>query len=313
MYSPSLTFTTIAINISLKKISASARFLVLSMSTYLTLTGIPMCRMPSVWRPMSTWRQRLSKLVCSDTGWLPSHTNSGQNSLVSCVSMCPKLFIICSMPSTLTLFNCRPAWNDWISMLRACFCDVYMPITAIVIVTSTLYVIFALYPEERENKMKIFLFFHVAWVWDYMNEQLIVKSVFLCITVQLLSALQDSQMQLKFKTSRYIHPSIQTSLHWDQERSLMGLFNQQLQMLNVNICTCSSLIPWYTSTTGLDIASSSLPPVQALWDQWGGLTGGKKAGGPWATQWSATVSECPLLSQYCTQSPNLVWTQHYLK
>ena len=220
MYSPSLTFTTIVINISLKKISASARFLVLSMSTYLTLTGIPMCRMPSVWRPMSTWRQRLSKLVCSDTGWLPSHTNSGQNSLVSCVSMCLQLFIIFSMPSTLTLFNCRPAWNDWISMLRACFCDVYMPITAIVIVTSTLYVIFALYPEERESKMKIF-FFHVAWVWDYMNEQLIVKSVFLCITMQLLSALQDSQMQLKFKTSRYIHPSIQISLHWDKERSLM--------------------------------------------------------------------------------------------
>ena len=78
-----------------------------------------------------------------------------------------------------------------------------------------------------------------------MNEQLIIKSVFLCITMQLLSALQESQMQLKFKISRYIHAYKFTALtQGEKSYERKGLITmQQLQMLNVNICTCSSLIP----------------------------------------------------------------------
>ena len=76
--------------------------------------------------------------------------------------------------------------------------------------------------------------------------------------------------------------------------------NAECQYLHMFI---SDPLKYFYHCTGLDIASSSLPSVQALWDQWGGLAGGKKAGGPWATQWSATVSECPLLTEYCTQSP----------
>ena len=119
-----------------------------------------------------------------------------------------------------------------------------------------------LVPRRERN---FFSFFHVARVGDYMNEQLIIKNVFLYITMQLLSTLQESQMQLKFKISRYIHAYKFTALtQGEKSYERKGLVTmQQLQMLNANICTCSSLIPWNTSTTALVLTLLLLPSLQS--------------------------------------------------